>query len=309
MARRMDKTTIIVLSVVGSLGVLSAILGFSAEGTKLTHSDLLWFYGVCYYPNNPAVGLGVCAAIFLIIAQVTIAVVGGCYGCCKSRAIPSETNRIIVIVCAVVSWIATAIAFGLFVQGASSNRSGERDSTMLGLCYVLKDGIFAGAAVLTLAATALGLTSYVLLRRLPAAAPVAGAAVVAMGQPEFPQQTPPPNYGRFPPPPAQGSVAPEPNQQVPPPAQGYGTHAPNQNLQVPPPDPGYGAHAPNQHRPPPAQAYAAQAQPPNIQIQFDPSTLLNLGTRILRVATLSDGDTTVEEPTSEDLAQYQATEP
>jgi hypothetical protein len=34
----MDKTLIIVCSAVGSLGVLSAILGFSAEGTKLTVS-------------------------------------------------------------------------------------------------------------------------------------------------------------------------------------------------------------------------------------------------------------------------------
>jgi len=34
----MDKTLVIVCSVIGSLGVLSAILGFSAEGTKLTVS-------------------------------------------------------------------------------------------------------------------------------------------------------------------------------------------------------------------------------------------------------------------------------
>ena len=34
----MDQRTIIMCSVVGSLGVLSAILGFSAEGTKLTVS-------------------------------------------------------------------------------------------------------------------------------------------------------------------------------------------------------------------------------------------------------------------------------
>jgi hypothetical protein len=38
MAIKMDRTTIIVCAVVGSLGVLSAILGFSAEGTKLTVS-------------------------------------------------------------------------------------------------------------------------------------------------------------------------------------------------------------------------------------------------------------------------------
>ena len=65
---------------------------------------MLWFYGVCYYPHSQALALGVCAAIFLVIAQVTFAVVGGCCGCCKSRAIPSETSRIIGVVCAVVSW-------------------------------------------------------------------------------------------------------------------------------------------------------------------------------------------------------------
>ncbi|KAM0832912.1 hypothetical protein ACQ4PT_064621 [Festuca glaucescens] len=101
----MDQTMIIVSAVVGSLGVLSAILGFSAEGTKLTLRDLLeTIDGVCIYPQNPALGLGICAAIFLIIAQVTVAVVGGCCGCCKSRAIPSESKRIIGVVCAVFSW-------------------------------------------------------------------------------------------------------------------------------------------------------------------------------------------------------------
>jgi hypothetical protein len=60
--------------------------------------------GVCIYPENSALGLGICAAIFLIIAQVTVAVVGGCYGCCKSRAIPSQSKRIIGVVCAVFSW-------------------------------------------------------------------------------------------------------------------------------------------------------------------------------------------------------------
>lgn len=39
MAGKMDQTMIIVCAVVGSLGVLSAILGFSAEGTKLTVSS------------------------------------------------------------------------------------------------------------------------------------------------------------------------------------------------------------------------------------------------------------------------------
>uniref|UniRef100_A0ACD5TFF7 Uncharacterized protein n=1 Tax=Avena sativa TaxID=4498 RepID=A0ACD5TFF7_AVESA len=278
MTGKMDQTMIIVSAIVGSLGLLSAILGFSAEGTKLTLSDLLWGDGVCYYPHNPALALGVCAVIFLIIAQVTFAVVGGCCGCCKSRAMPSETNRIIGVVCAIVSWIAAVIAFGLLVQGAALNATGAREASALGLCYVIKDGIFAGAAVLTLAATALGLTSYILLRRQPGAAAAApktgggeqlpaGAAGIAMGQPQFPQQSPPQGYGQAPPPnypqyspPPQGPYGQAPNGQLqfpPPPAQGYGAHAPNQQF-LPPPQ-GYGAHAPNPQYAPPAQGYGAYA--------------------------------------------------
>jgi hypothetical protein len=34
------------------------------------------------------------------LAQVTVSAVSGC-GCCKSRAIPSETKRVVGIVCAV----------------------------------------------------------------------------------------------------------------------------------------------------------------------------------------------------------------
>ncbi|BAF17554.2 Os05g0434800 [Oryza sativa Japonica Group] len=59
-------------------------------------------------------------------------------------------------------------------------------------CYVVKDGIFAGAAVLALAATASGITSYVMLRRQADEAPAKQPplAGVAMGQPQFP---PPPD--------------------------------------------------------------------------------------------------------------------
>ncbi|VAH07757.1 unnamed protein product [Triticum turgidum subsp. durum] len=244
---KMDQKTIIVCSVVGSLGVLSAILGFSAEGTKLTVSDLYVDGGVCLYPQNPALGLGVCAAIFLIVAQIAFAVVGGCCGCCRSRAIPSESNRIIGVVCAVFSWIMAIIAFSLLVTGAAWNTTGTRDPSPFGLCYVLKDGIFAGGAVLTLVATALGLTSYVMLRGQPAtAAPKegeqmpAGAAVISMGQPQFQQQPPQgQGYGQAPnphyaPPPAQG--------------QGYGAHTANQQQQQqqlpPPPGRGYGQYPP-----------------------------------------------------------------
>ncbi|CAL4900943.1 unnamed protein product [Urochloa decumbens] len=186
----MDKTTIIVCSVVGSLGVLSAILGFSAEGTKLTPNDILVFDDECIYPQNPALGLGVCATIFLLVAQITVTAVTGCCGCCKSRAFPSETKRIVAIVCAVASWIAAVIAWALLIQGAAWNANVARATAPS--CFYLKDGIFAGGAVLTLAATALGLASFVLLRRQPPANAAAAATAVhaTTGQPQFPPAPP-----------------------------------------------------------------------------------------------------------------------
>ncbi|XP_037476445.1 basic salivary proline-rich protein 1-like [Triticum dicoccoides] len=305
---KMDQRMIIVCSVVGSLGVLSAILGFSAEGTKLTISDLYVGGGVCLYPQNPALGLGVCAAIFLIVAQIVFAVVGGCCGCCKSRAIPSEANRIIGVVCAVSSWISAMIAFGLLAEGAAWNSTGTRYSSVYGYCYVLKDGIFAGGAVLTLVATALGVTSYIMLRKQPAAAAAtsavpkageqmpAGGAGIAMGQPQFPQQASPQGqgYGQAPPSYPQYSPSPQgqpgygqaPNAQFPPaasvpygqapnphypppPAQGYGSNQQQQQF-PPPPAQGYGVHAQNQQYPPPPAAHGYGAHAPNQQ--FPPAS-------------------------------------
>ena len=66
------------------------------------------------------------------------------------------------------------IAFGLLVEGAAWNSTGTRYSSVYGYCYVLKDGIFAGCAVLTLVATALGVTSYIMLRTQPAASAATG---------------------------------------------------------------------------------------------------------------------------------------
>ncbi|XP_040380307.1 uncharacterized protein LOC102703496 [Oryza brachyantha] len=141
-AIKFDKTAIIVSAVVGSLGLLSAILGFAAEGAKRNKA-------------SSSVGLGVCAAIFLLITQITVAAIGGCCGCCKSLAIPSETKRIVGVVCAVFSWVLAVTAFGLFLDGAIV----ESDCL-----HIIQGGFFAAGGVLTLIVTALGMTSYFMLR-------------------------------------------------------------------------------------------------------------------------------------------------
>ncbi|OEL29025.1 hypothetical protein BAE44_0009956 [Dichanthelium oligosanthes] len=278
MGIKMDKTTIIVCSVVGSLGVLSAIFGFSAEGTKLTPYTILVYGDDCIYPQNPALGLGICAVIFLLVAQITISAVSGCCGCCKSRSIPSETKRIVGIVCAVGSWIAAVIAWALLIEGASWNANVVR--TNAPFCPYLKDGIFAGGGVLTLAATALGITSFIMLRRQPAPVEVAAttpatsvgatpnrpggqspSSEVVKGHPLLPAA---PSKAQHPAQPQAYVV-----QQVPPAAshpQGY-EQAP-QNLQTPPPPPAAaqdnGSHGRNQQFPPQGLPAAAAAATPAV---------------------------------------------
>ncbi|KAK3135481.1 hypothetical protein QOZ80_5BG0419480 [Eleusine coracana subsp. coracana] len=155
----MDKTVIIVSAVVGSLGVLSAVLGFVAEGANL-------------YNQSPA--LGIVASLFLLAAQITVSAVGGCCGCCSpsGRTIPSETNRIVGVVCAVVSWILVVIAVSLFFRGASLNSMG----------YYLS-GLYAGGGVLALIATALAITSFIMLRNNKPAANVEVVTVSASNTP------------------------------------------------------------------------------------------------------------------------------
>ncbi|KAG0518225.1 hypothetical protein BDA96_09G157300 [Sorghum bicolor] len=222
----------------------------------------------CLYPQNPAIGLGICAAIFLIVAQVTFSAVSGCCGCCRSRSIPSETKRIVSIVCAVFSWIAAVIAFALFIEGAAWNANVVRVAEAP-YCPYLKDGVFAGAGVLALAATALGITSFIMQRQTQpapggataAAAPPTSAAgtpagwqppspEVVKGHPLLPSGKPQNDYPVKP----QGyEQQPQPQPQVVPPPteshshpQGYGAQAPQiQNHQLPPrPAPEAAAAAP-----------------------------------------------------------------
>jgi hypothetical protein len=147
--------------------------------------------------------------------------------------------------------IAAVVAFALFVVGAAWNANVVRDASAYGFCYVLKDGIFAGAAVLALVTTALGLASYVMLRGQPASAAAAAKAGVeqpaadgiSMGQAQLPHAataTPPSGEAptRMPPPapPAQG---------------GYGAQASSQQQQFPSAPPAQGYQAQVQYYPPP----------------------------------------------------------
>lgn len=90
------------------------------------------------------------------------------------------------------------IAFLLLLTGAALNDQHGEDSIYFGnyYCYVVKPGVFAGGAILSLASVSLGILYYLSLTRAKddgrpwgTSAPNQGVGGIAMGRPELPPQS------------------------------------------------------------------------------------------------------------------------
>ncbi|KAI3457884.1 hypothetical protein Pfo_014547 [Paulownia fortunei] len=194
----MERKVIIVCCVVGLLGLLSAATGFAAEAKRIKGNQVQFpSPSECIYPRSPALGLGLTAAITLMIAQIIINVATGCT-CCRQGPHQSNSNWTLALVCFVVSWFTFVIAFLLLLTGAALNdQHGEEDFNFGNYyCFVVKPGVFAGAAVLSLASVILGIFYYLTLTSdknsndpwVASVPPIQGG--IAMGQPQFPPQNP-----------------------------------------------------------------------------------------------------------------------
>ncbi|CBI26566.3 hypothetical protein AAG906_004593 [Vitis piasezkii] len=199
----MERRSLVLCTFVGFLGLLSAALGFAAEAKRIKGSQVQFSSSTaCTYPRSPALPLGLTAAVALMIAQVMINIATGCI-CCRRGPHPSNSNWTLALICFVVSWFTFVIAFLLLLTGAALNDQHGEESMYFGnyYCYVVKPGVFAGAAVLSLASVTLGILYYLTLssakeRNDPWPGPVAPNQAqvgggIAMGQPQFPPQNPP----------------------------------------------------------------------------------------------------------------------
>ncbi|KAH6755000.1 transmembrane protein [Perilla frutescens var. hirtella] len=192
----MERRVIIVCCVVGFLGLLSAATGFAAEAKRIKGSQVQFPSSTeCVYPRSPALVLGLTAAVALMIAQIIINVATGCI-CCRKGSHQSSSSWSVALVCFVVSWFTFVIAFLLLLTGAALNDQHGEENLYFGnyYCYVVKPGVFAGAAVLSLASVTLGIFYYLTLTPGKDRNETWGASVppshggVAMGQPQFPPQ-------------------------------------------------------------------------------------------------------------------------
>ncbi|KAI3996578.1 hypothetical protein MKX01_009410 [Papaver californicum] len=133
----MEIRVLLVCLAVGFLGIVSAALGFTAEAKRIKVSEVQFSApGMCTYPRSPALALGLTASVALVLAQVTINVSAGCV-CCKTNTHPSNSNWTLALVCFVFS----CMYLGRY-------------------CYVVKSGVFAGGAILSLLSVSLGVLYY-----------------------------------------------------------------------------------------------------------------------------------------------------
>ncbi|KAJ0772263.1 putative modifying wall lignin-1/2 [Helianthus annuus] len=185
----MDRRSIVVCAVVGVLGLVSALLGFIAEAKRIKGSQVTFSSpSECVYPRSPALALGLTAAVSLMIAQVIINVATGCI-CCTRGPQSAASNWTLALVCFVVSWFTFVMAFLLLLSGAALNDEHGQENIYFGnyYCYVVKPGVFAGAATLSLASVVLGIIYYLTFNSTKLVDDQTGGIV--MGQPH-PHQDP-----------------------------------------------------------------------------------------------------------------------
>ncbi|WVZ02970.1 hypothetical protein V8G54_023776 [Vigna mungo] len=163
----MEKKALIVCCVVGFLGLLAAATSFAAEATRIKASQVHFVsISQCTYPRSPAMALGLIAALALMVSQIIINVATG---------------------------FTFVIGFLLLLTGAALNDQRGEENVYFGYyyCYVVKAGVFAGGAILSLASAAFGILYYISLTEKKNAMqyPYPNQGVIAMAQPQIPSQT------------------------------------------------------------------------------------------------------------------------
>ncbi|KAF5749333.1 hypothetical protein HS088_TW04G01301 [Tripterygium wilfordii] len=192
----MERKAIVLCGIVGLLGLLSAVTGFAAEATRIKGSEVQFISPTqCSYPRTSALGLGLTAAVSLMVAQIIINAATGCI-CCRRSPYPSNRNWRIALICFALSWFTFVIAFLLLLTGAALNDQHGEESMYFGnyYCYVVKPGVFAGGAILAFASSALGIVYYLTLNSakdgsdfwVGGTPSVPGQGGIAMGQHQFP---------------------------------------------------------------------------------------------------------------------------
>ncbi|KAI4383027.1 hypothetical protein MLD38_008909 [Melastoma candidum] len=190
----MEKQVALLCALLCVLAVLSASTGFAAEFTRIKAYQVNFVSPTeCKYPRSPAMPLGLTSALALMLAHVISNVATGCV-CFRRYHHPSNSQRMMALLYFVSSWFAFIIGFLLLLTGAALNDQHGEDSIYFRnyYCYVVKPGVFAGGAILSLVSISFGILYFLALNKAKdhggpwGGAQTPGQGTIAMAQPQHP---------------------------------------------------------------------------------------------------------------------------
>ncbi|XP_010942999.1 protein MODIFYING WALL LIGNIN-1 [Elaeis guineensis] len=137
---------LVICSIVVFLGTLAFSCSVAAEFKKVKAKDMKLDGSLCSLPRSSAFGLGIAAVVCLSIAQI----VGTSTVCIRSGdKKKTSRSRIVYITLLVLSWISFGSAVILLATGSSMNGGQPYGKGWMdGNCYIVRNEVFLGAAVL-----------------------------------------------------------------------------------------------------------------------------------------------------------------
>ncbi|CAL9155798.1 protein MODIFYING WALL LIGNIN-1-like [Musa acuminata AAA Group] len=138
---------LVICTIVALLGVVAFSCCVAAEFERVKVKDMRLDGSLCSLPRSSAFGLGIAALVCLSIAQVIGTTMGGSRICSIKAAASSSRIASIALLC--LAWIIYALA-SIILAIASSMDGGQSygKGWMNGDCYIVHDGVYAGAAVM-----------------------------------------------------------------------------------------------------------------------------------------------------------------
>ncbi|THU69677.1 hypothetical protein C4D60_Mb08t16900 [Musa balbisiana] len=138
---------LVICTIVALLGIVAFSCCVAAEFEKVKVKDMRLDGSLCSLPRSSAFGLGIAALVCLSIAQVIGTTMGGSRICSIKAGASSSRIASIALLC--LAWIIYALA-SIILAIASSMDGGQSygKGWMNGDCYIVHDGVYAGAAVM-----------------------------------------------------------------------------------------------------------------------------------------------------------------
>ncbi|XP_010266420.1 PREDICTED: uncharacterized protein LOC104603938 [Nelumbo nucifera] len=158
----------VICSIIIFLGLVAFSTCIAAEVKRTKVKDIKFHRKLCYAPTSPAFGLGLAALICLLGIQF----VGNCvigkqfWSREKKTELKARKPITVAMTLLVLSWVSFVVAMVLLGAATSMNHSQAYGKGWLdGECYMVRDGVYIGSAVLILATVIFSLGSILMTRK------------------------------------------------------------------------------------------------------------------------------------------------